>query len=167
MKNGNKMKQKTKPQIEVVELKIDTTLFYDNLKIMLGKNTDGILTFCKSTTGKLHKWDVKLEKDKLFFGLDEMQNVFFPVRLMTIAENGCGGILRVFTNQKLGSLPVKEVYGFFMILDKDNFKMGFTPAAEVEQDINTDYQTGAKRKPEAGIVYCDLEGNKISSWDLN
>lgn len=78
-------------------------------------------------------------------------------------HQGSGCILRVFTDQIVNKIVVKELYGFYV--SDENGIVG-APSDILEEAHNTNYDTGKALTPEKNVVYCDTEGNKIPSWDL-
>jgi hypothetical protein len=129
-------------------------LFIDNLKKSFGKNTIGVLSFSNG-----HAWDVKFENDKFFFGIDEKYNEIFPFKLMSYFSQSTGCLLRVFTNQKVDNLPVKELYGFYLV-GEGMFNSNYL---ELKESCEIDNNSGKRLEPEPNILYCDLEGNKLCS----
>jgi hypothetical protein len=129
-------------------------LFIDNLKQSFGKNTEAILSFSNG-----NYWDVKFENYKFFFGVDDKHNEIFPFKLMRYFIQDTGCILRVFTNQKVDNLPVKELYGFFLTRE-GMFNSNYL---DLKESCEIDNYTGERLEPESNILYCDLEGNKLCS----
>lgn len=129
-------------------------LFIENLKKCFNKNKEGILSFSNG-----NYWDVKYENDEFFFGLDEKQNELFPNQVIRYFLNDTGCIVRVFTNQNVDDIPVKELYGFFLTRE-GMFNSNYL---DLKDSCEIDSFTDEKIEPEPNILYCDLEGNKLCS----
>ena len=122
------------------------------------KSTGGILTI--STKYEDVVWDVKKVDDNYFFGLNEQHNALFPAKLVNYFLGKSAGILRVFTNQTVNNLPVKELYGFVLLEDTQIINLDYLELKECHTNVK-----GGILLPETNVVYCDLNGNKLCSED--
>lgn len=139
------------------------TLFITQLDRCFGKHTSGILTF-SSAGQESGKWDAeKREKGRFLFGPNKAYHAVFLARLRRFFEEGSALCVRVFTDQYCDGLPFKELYAFVLTAD---FKMINVDYLTVEKAYNTDHRTRKELKPEKNVVYCDLNNNKLGSFDL-
>jgi hypothetical protein len=138
-------------------------LFITQLDRCFGKHTSGILTF-SSANEESGKWDVeKNAEGEFIFGTNRPQHALFLAKLRRFFEEGCAVCVRIFTDQYSGGLPFKELYAFVLTAD---FKMINMDYLTVEKAYNTDHRTLKELKPEKNVVYCDLNNNKLGSFDL-
>jgi hypothetical protein len=122
------------------------------------KATGGILTV--STKYEDIVWDVKKVDGEYFFGLNEQHNTLFGEKLADYFLNKSAGVLRVFTNQMVNNIPVKELYGFVLLEDTQIINIDYLELKECQTNVK-----GGILLPEPNIVYCDLNGNKLCSED--
>ena len=92
--------------------------------------------------------------------MNEGHNVIFRAKLINYFLNRSGGILRVFTDQMVNNIPVKELYGFVLLEDTQIINLDYLELKECQNNVN-----GHIILPEPNVVYCDLKGNKLCSED--
>ena len=136
------------------------------IKKMIGKYSSAIITFCNEYRNN-EKWDVKKDSNgNLFFGTSDLQNVLFASRFINLCSEKTGCILRVFTDQKADGFFIKEIYGFSLFIVNQKTIVQDISSNVLEECCNTDFKTHQRIEAEKNIVYCDLEGGRICSWDL-
>ena len=97
------------------------------------KATGGILTV--STKYEDIVWDVKKVDGEYFFGLNEQHNTLFGEKLADYFLNKSAGVLRVFTNQMVNNIPVKELYGFVLLEDTQIINIDYLELKECQTNI--------------------------------
>jgi hypothetical protein len=138
-------------------------LFTTQLSYCFGRNTNGILTF-SSATEETSVWDAEKNGDGSFrFGTSLPQDALFRAKLKRFFQEGCALCVRIFTDQYSDGLPFKELYAFVLAPD---FTMQNMDYLSVAKAYNTDHRTMKEIKPEKNVVYCDLQNNKLASFDL-
>ena len=137
------------------------SIFTEYLDKCFGKNIRGTATFLTEERGQA--WDIKKTENGYFFGVDENQNKILNERIFDLFAEATSCTLRVFTEEIVDKLPMKEVYGFILFPD---FTIKNVSYLEIKEAHTTDNRTGGKLNPEKNLVYCDVEGNRLCSDDI-
>jgi|GEM_PF-5510711 len=79
-------------------------------------------------------------------------------------QGGAVCIMRVFTRQSYQNIPFKELYGFFLLPDGSVLNFDYR---QIEAAHNADAATGQKLPPEPGVIYSNLNNNKLPSFEID
>lgn len=103
------------------------------------------------------RWDVNNKNNTIKMGVEESQNMFFTARLINLYCEDTVCTLRVFTNEKIGTLPAIELYIFVI---KNDYTIQHIKHEDVLLSHTTDNRTGKKIEVEPNVIYCDVFGGK-------
>ena len=158
--NGFKFESFTKPETKSINVD-HLGIFTEQLDKCFGEGKSGIVTFFSENYGQ--EWDIAKTENGYSFGVDEKQNILFSAKLVNLFLDASSCTLRVFTGDIVNKTPVKELYAF--ILNPD-FSIFNVPYLELKEAHTTHHATGEKMIPEKNVVYCDVEGNRLCSADV-
>ena len=158
--DGFKFEDFTSPENNALNVDYKS-IFIDYLDKCFGKNKRGKANFISENLGQA--WDVVKTENGYSFGVDENQNKMLNERIINLFTDITSCTLRVFTDEIVDKIPVKEVYGFVLT---PYFTIENVSYLEIKEAHTTDEETGNKISPEKNIVYCDIEGNRLCSADV-
>ncbi len=136
-------------------------IFTEYLDKCFGKNKSGVITFISERYGL--ECDISKTDKTYFFGIDENQNELFKKRLFDLFSGISSCTLRVFTDNIVNKIPIKEIYGFVLVPD---FTIKNVNYLEIKDSYTTHHGTGQKIEPEKNVVYCDVDGNRLCPEDI-
>ncbi|HEX5554942.1 MAG TPA: hypothetical protein VFX43_17000 [Chitinophagaceae bacterium] len=138
--------------------------FTRELSKCFGKYKSGTLTFSFLDSKEASVWDVERnDKGHFRFGPDMAYSALFAAKLISFFRRGSSLCVRVFTDQSKDGIPFKELYAFILTPDFAIHNMDYRM---VEKAYNMDHSTRAVLDPEKNVVYCDLQNNKLPSFDI-
>ena len=137
--------------------------FMETLEKCFGANTGGKIHF---TASQADGWDVVRPADLsgFLFGRLPIQDFIFRARVGEFFTEIAGCTVRVYTDQSYKGVPFHELYGFLLHPDKGIQGIDFL---SLERAYNTDVNTGMPLSPENNVIYCDLEGHKLPSFEID
>jgi hypothetical protein len=129
-----------------------------------GAYSEGTLSI--TTRDYSASWDVCRADDRSVFrfGALPIQDFIFRVGLGELFTETAGCTVRVHTDQSYQGIPFHELYGFLLCTDRRIEGVDFL---SMERAYNTDAKTGKPLSPENNVIYCDLEGHKLPSFEID